>query len=359
MDDDVDRVDVEPAGRDVGRHHRVQRALGEVGERALALGLAEVTVDRARRHALDRELLDEAVRAALCTHEDEDLVVRAADGRGHLHLVHLVDLEVVVHHLGNCLCVACDLVEDGIAEVALHQAVDGAVEGRGEQEGLVDASDEPAQHPLDLGHEAHVGHPVGLVEHEHVEVLDGELAAVAEIDQPTRGRDDDLAALAELTGLTLDVRAAVDRDDSHAEVLGERAQHVVDLHRELASRQQDEAARTRGVALLADHLAVGSRELAHEALQHRQAKRERFARAGLGLAAHVTALQGVGDREGLDREGGDDPLVGERLAELLVDAQGFEGLVRRVLLRDGFGSCKCLKGLWHCHTQFVGLSGPT
>ena len=48
--------------------------------------------------------------------------------------------------------------------------------------GLVEA----AQHPLDLGHEAHVGHAVGLVEHERLELVDGDLAAVTEVDEPAR-----------------------------------------------------------------------------------------------------------------------------------------------------------------------------
>ena len=130
----------------------------------------------------------------------------------HLDLVHLVDLEEVVDHVRDGLGVARDLVEHRVGEVALHESVDRAVEGRGEQQRLVRAVN-ASQHPLDLGHEAHVGHPVGLVQDEDVEVLHGELAAVAKVDESARGRDDDLAALAELADLPLDVGAAVDRGD--------------------------------------------------------------------------------------------------------------------------------------------------
>ena len=89
-------------------------------------------------------------------------------------------------HQRHGLGVARDLVEDGVGQVALDQAVDGAVEGRGEQQRLVRALGDAAKHPLDLGHEAHVGHAVGLVEHQDVELVDLELAAVAEVDQSAR-----------------------------------------------------------------------------------------------------------------------------------------------------------------------------
>ena len=76
-------------------------------------------------------------------------------------------------------------MEDRIVHVAADQPVDGTVERGREQQGLVVAL-EAAQHPLDLGHEAHVGHAVGLVEHQGLEVGDGQLAPVAEVDEPAR-----------------------------------------------------------------------------------------------------------------------------------------------------------------------------
>ena len=77
------------------------------------------------------------------------------------------------------------LVEDRVGQVALDQAVDGAVERGREQQRLVRLL-EAAQHPLDLGHEAHVRHAVGLVEHQRLELVDRELAPVAEVDEAAR-----------------------------------------------------------------------------------------------------------------------------------------------------------------------------
>ena len=113
----------------------------------------------------------------------------------------------------------------------------------------------------------------------------------------------------------------------------ERLQHVVDLDGELAGRQEHEAARTCRVARAVDDRAVGAGELVGQALEHRQAEGERLARPGLRLAADVASGEGVGDGQRLDREGGRDALVGERLAERLGHAEGLEGQVRRVRLR--------------------------
>jgi hypothetical protein len=73
-------------------------------------------------------------------------------------------------------------VEDRIRQVPLHESVDGPVEGGGEQECLVGAFGNATQDPLNLGHEAHVGHAVSFVQDEYVESLDLQLATVAEVD---------------------------------------------------------------------------------------------------------------------------------------------------------------------------------
>jgi len=51
VDDEVDPVDVETSGRDVGRDERVNLACREVTHRPLAHPLVEVSVDRPRSDA--------------------------------------------------------------------------------------------------------------------------------------------------------------------------------------------------------------------------------------------------------------------------------------------------------------------
>ena len=108
------------------------------------------------------------------------------------------------------------------------------------------------------------------------------------IRRPGRGHHD-LDAVLQAPRLPLERLAAVDEAEAHAPVLAERRQHVVDLDRELAGGHEHERG---GPARL------GRRR----ALEQRKAEGQRLARAGLRLAAHVSAGQRVGDGERLDRE---------------------------------------------------------
>ena len=114
--------------------------------------------------------------------------------------------------------------------------------------------------------------------------------------------------------LPVHVGAAVDGDHAAADGLGQRREDVVDLQRQLAGGHEHEAPRLARLGGL-------------EAREHRQPEREGLAGAGLGLAAHVAAGEGVGDGEPLDGEGLGDALVGQDLHEEGRDAEVFEGEV--------------------------------
>src|ERR1035437_2254744 len=174
----VHAVDVKTTRGDVGRHEHGQLLGLKVRQRLFALALAKVAVNRGGVHSFFLQLLHESVGAALGATEDERLVKGVADRGRHLDAVHLMDLQKVVHHSRDRLGVAHDFVKDRIGEVALDQSIDGAVERRGKEQGLVRARHDATQHPLHLGHEAHVGHAVGLVEDEYVQTLHVHLTTV-------------------------------------------------------------------------------------------------------------------------------------------------------------------------------------
>ena len=90
-------------------------------------------------------------------------------------------------------------------------------------------------------------------------------------------------------------------------------QDVDDLLGELTRRHEDQRRRVAGPRLL-------------EPLQHRQPERERLARAGLRLAAHVVAGERVFDGGLLDGEG-----VVDALGRQGVDELGREAEVRERL----------------------------
>ncbi len=181
---------------------------------------------------------------------------------------------------------------------------------------------EAAQHPLDLGHEAHVGHAVRLVEHEGLELVDGDLTAVTEVDEPPGRGDDDVDTLAELGDLAIDVGPAVDGDGAQPDGAGQRHDHVVHLHGELAGREQHEGQRPGRPA---GRLAVALRFAGRLGpLEQRHPEGQGLARTGLGLAADVAAGQRVGDGQRLNWKSADDSFIGQRFGEFLGDAEGLE-----------------------------------
>ena len=158
------------------------------------------------------ELLDEAVGAALGADEDEGLGGAPADGGRHLDLVHLVDLEEAVLH-GLDGGGGPRPPRGGRGRCRWRRTRRSTSPSRVAEKSIVWwRLLDPAQHPVDLGQEAHVGHAVGLVEDDHLDVGHRDLAAVGEVDEPAGGGDDDVDALVELLDLALDVGAAVDDD---------------------------------------------------------------------------------------------------------------------------------------------------
>ena len=79
VDDVADVGDVDAAGGDVGRDQHVDVPALERGERALALVLRLVAVDRHRVDAAGLQALDEPVGAALGADEDEREVALALE----------------------------------------------------------------------------------------------------------------------------------------------------------------------------------------------------------------------------------------------------------------------------------------
>ena len=140
--------------------------------------------------------------------------------------------------------------------------------------------------------EAHVQHAVGLVEHEHFDVVELHVAALKEVLETPRCRDDNLGALG-TRHLRAEADAAVNRGDPKPAGIGERFQFLDDLKRELASRREHQA-------------GVGTGRL-RDALDQREAEGERLAAAGRRLRKYVAACEHVRDDELLDRECGIDP----------------------------------------------------
>ena len=113
---------------------------------------------------------------------------------------------------------------------------------RGREEERLALARRPGDDPVDGGLEAHVEHPVGLVDDQHANVIEVERAPLEQVLEPARGGDDDVGASRPL-GLPLETDAAVDGGDREGSGGGDVVQLVDDLHGELARRHEDQRRR--------------------------------------------------------------------------------------------------------------------
>ena len=195
---------------------------------------------------------------------------------------------------------------------------------------------------LDVGQEAHVEHPVRLVEDEDLDL--------AQVRRPAgrRGRAAGPGVATRIS--TPPRRALVCGSDRHAAVDDGRPERdgpavgpdaLVDLHRELAGRDEDE-----GADRVAGRREARVRVLA-QPVEDRQREGRGLAGAGLGGGEDVASLEDEGDGCCLDRRRGGVALLGDGPEEVGRQAERIEGQAgscvgpgraARVWERDGAGS---------------------
>jgi hypothetical protein len=288
VDDVGDPVDVDPARGHVGGDEHVDLATLESGEGDLALTLGLVAVHRDGGHALARQALDQAVGAVLGAHEHQrelafarQLLDERVEPIGAAEAA-----EAVIDGLGGAPRRRTMLVDGRIGRVAAGHATGLAVERRREEQRLT-VRRAGADDTVDGGLEAHVEHPVGLVEHEHLDVVEGEGAAGEQVLEATGGRDEQVRAGGVL-GLRSQPDAAVDGGDAQRPGLGQRAQLVGDLGGEFPRGREHERGRTA--------------RLGGDPVDERDPEGEGLARSGGRAHEHVTTGEHVADGEALDRE---------------------------------------------------------
>ena len=194
----------------------------------------------------------------------------------------------------------------GSSSRSVRQPPDLVRERRREEQVLA-ARRQHGEDLADVADEAHVEHPVGLVEDEDLDPrqVDRPLAEV--VEQPAGGRDDDLGAGAQRADLRVEADAAVDRGRADGVLGAVGPDALLDLERELAGRGEDQRADDARAALRARRV---------QALEHRQHEGGRLAGPRLGAREDVAA--GEDERDGLclDRGGFRVALVGDGTEEL-------------------------------------------
>ena len=147
-----------------------------------------------------------------------------------------------------------DLDADGLLDVVLDDLGDVGVEGRGVAHGLAGLG-EGADDATDGREEAHVEHAIDLIEDEHVDGADVDLAAAEEVFEAAGGGDDETGAAVEVVELGVLRKAAADEHGvvpGLGDELGVGLQH---LHGELAGGKEDES--PDGTALAARWTGLG------------------------------------------------------------------------------------------------------
>ncbi|TKJ19109.1 hypothetical protein A6V29_10450 [Blastococcus sp. CCUG 61487] len=303
--DVADPGDVDAASGDVGGDQHVDLAAAEGAQRLLAGALAEVAVHgRCGEPAVD-QFVGDLLRGALGAAEDHDQA--AVAGLQHAgEQLGLVQVVGPVDELGGlrdrrALVVAVRPDVGRLGHERPGEGDDRAGHRRREQHRLPLLGNH-REDPLDVGQEAQVEHLVGLVEDEHLDLAEDQVAALRQVEQPAGGADDDLDALLQRLDLRLERAAAVDGLDAHAALGAGGGQVAGDLHAQLAGGDDDQRLRD----------AVATLGRRGDALQQRDAEAEGLAGAGAGLTDEVVAGQRQREGELLDGEGAGDAGVGQR-----------------------------------------------
>ena len=336
VDDVGDVLDVEAAGRHVGRDEDVQGALAEAPHDLVALLLREAAVEGRRITAASAQGLGKIVHLAARPGEDErgGAVLEVQDAAQCGELVGAPDDVGHLSHAGGLALgrpLGLDPDARRLAEVRLGHAGDGPGDRGGEERRLA-VQGQGRQDLLEVVGEAHVEHLVRLVEDHHLHLVEADRAAVEVVHAaPGRGHHHVHAArqAVELGG---DRLAAVDGHHAHAQLAAVLVHGLGHLHRELASRREDQRRRPAGTGPLARDAATvrGAAGLAiriqaqRETLEHRERECRGLAGARGRLGEEVLPLEQGRDRGELDGGGLLVAERGERVQETGVEGEGGE-----------------------------------
>ena len=234
-------------------------------------------------HAAARDGAREAVGVELALHEHEHRAHRlAAQQRREERRLSLLRHRIDALRDAARRLLRADDDDDRVVEDVVGELADVGRHRRREHQRLPSLR-QRGQDAADVGQEAHVEHAVGLVEHQHLERGEVDVAEAHVVEEPAGRRDHDLRPGAERALLRPHVDAADDRHRRDADVVAERQRLLVDLQRQLARRRQDErAAASRATARRAGAAgsAAGTRRSCRCRSRRSRSGRGRRARPG-------------------------------------------------------------------------------
>ena len=177
--------------------------------------------------------------------------------------------------------------------VALNQPIDVSIE-RGLKEKRLVLMFDATEDSFDLRHEAHIGHLVGFVEHDHPDLVQRERSPIEQVVETARRGNDNIDTGTQNVGLAIQRGTTVNRGDAHAPSTCDRGQRTRDLAGEFSRGNKHDRLGTAGPAL-------------RDQLKERETEGQGLAGSCPGLAADVATGPGIRDGKHLHRERFRDP----------------------------------------------------
>jgi len=316
----LDTVDMNTTGCHIGGDQGEGLARGKITKSPGTLCLRAVAVDGGRRDPHSIELAGGTVSTVAGAGED-DRRAEGGDDRGtQADPVGPGNFPEMMLGSRQVRCRRSHAVVYGVGLVLIDQLADIACEGGREQDRvpLVRSAVEDASHS---GHEAHVGHAIGLVDHHRRGPAQVNDPAFNEILETPRRCHEHIDPAPHPLDLRLYADTAVDRRDTTTNRLGRRAEFGGDLLGEFTSGSEDQCAREA-------RLGPGHPR------QHRNPERKSLAGAGRGAAHDVVAPEQVGNCGGLDLKGGGNATPAQNRDNWFGYAEIGEGGTHRGTLRQ-------------------------
>jgi hypothetical protein len=254
-------------------------------------------MDDGGRDASPLELGRDAIGSVLGSAEHDRCAVVVDEINGHADSVLALCRHEVVDGAVGVNGVGLDLAPLRVALVALDEHVDVTVEGRREQQRLSIMTD-LIQDALHLRQETHVGHAVGFVDDDHLDLVETQIAAAHEIRQTAGARHGHVDSTAQRLQLLREAHASVERGDGALTCRQQRPKLAVNLGGQFASRDKNQR-------------PGSSRPGPAHSLCHSDAKRQRLARTSGGPTAYIPTRKRSWDGGCLDGERLGDSAGGE------------------------------------------------
>ena len=238
-----DPLDIDPARCKIARDQYRKLARPELVHHRVPFGLREIAVDRVRRDALALQIPNHRIHRPLhsAEHDRQRRILVRQQVSKHPALVPRLDRHIPLLDQINRECPSRNLKLDRVLHELACKFFNLVGKGRGDKDRLTILRTLPKNF-ADIVAEPDVQHPVHLVKHRKLDVLKRQVPTLDHVQHTPRRAHNDLRMLAELIRLHIDRLSAVDRAHAQSSVRRELLDVLLDLHRKLARRRENNRA---------------------------------------------------------------------------------------------------------------------